>query len=92
MARRRKLNAGNWPTWEERIDSQLEYAFDHCDRLRETDHDLYWKVGEAQGRHDRLQARVDDLEARLARHLLALRILAIVTAVALVAALLAVLA
>lgn len=59
MKRRPKLDAGNFPSWEERIDSQLDYAFDHCYRLRETDHDLYRKVGELQGRVDRAATTVE---------------------------------
>lgn len=59
MRRRPKLDAGNFPSWEERIDYQIECAFDRCDRLRETDHDLYRRVGELQGRVDRAATTVE---------------------------------
>lgn len=59
MRRRPKLDAGNFPSWEERIDYQLDCAFDRCDRLRETDHDLYAKVGGLEGRVDRAATSVE---------------------------------
>ncbi len=64
MKRGRKLAAGNFPSWEERIDYQLRCAFDHCDRSRSTEHDLYRKVGEAEGRIDRAATNKDLIATR----------------------------
>lgn len=59
MRRRKRLDAGNFPSWEERIDYQLDCALDRGYRFRETDLDLYAKVGELQGRADRAASIVE---------------------------------
>lgn len=89
MKRRPKLDAGNWPSWEERIDSQLGYAFDHCYRLRETDHDLFRKVGELHGsigEHARISMREAEEFRRGIRHCWAAILVLTVLCVALTAA------
>lgn len=59
--RRRKLNPGNFPSWEERIDYQLHCALEKGHDLRATDLELYSKVGELQGRAD-TAARAADVQ------------------------------
>lgn len=63
MRRRRKLEVGNFSSWEERIDYQLGFAYDRIDRCKDTDRLQAGWIGELQSDVGRLRA---DLQRELA--------------------------
>lgn len=65
--KRRGLDSGNHASWEEKVEYRLDYQYEKSLLLRTVDHELYGKIGAAQGRMDRMQTVLTVAERSIKR-------------------------